>query len=184
MNMDYQYEYEYQEDKPQINWDLLWMVLGCLLGTLFVNLFLADSVVQNGEVYSLLAMMKGQSLPSGSELFVYLAGRRGMLLLLLLFLFYLFSRRVASFFTLLFLGFLFGVTLSMQVMISGIAGIFYWLLAALPQGIFYLLAVFYLAKNVRKKHRLFVAAVVMLLFFLGILCESYINLRLLQFFSL
>lgn len=181
MNMDYQYEY--QMEKPQMNWDLLWLVLGCLLGTLFVNLFLSDIVVQNGEVYSLLALMKGQSLPSGGELFVYLAGRRGILLLLLLVLFYLFSRRVASFFTLLFLGFLFGVTLSTQVMISGIAGIFYWLLAALPQGVFYLLAIFYLVKNVRKKHRLLVAAMVMLLFFLGIFCESYINVRLLKFFS-
>lgn len=182
MNMDYQYEYEIE--RPQINWNLLWMVLGCLLGTLFVNLFLSDIVVQNDEIYSLLALMKAQALPSGGELFVYLIGRRGMLLLLLLFLFYLFSRRVASFFALLFLGFLFGVTISIQVIISGIAGIFYWLLAALPQGIFYMLAVFYLATYVRRKHRLLVAAMVMVLFFLGILSESYLNLHLLKFFSL
>lgn len=161
----------------------LCLVAGVILGSLFINLFMDEIVKNNISTYSFERMLTGNLVLNSSELFVYLLGRRGVQFILVVIILLLFPAGVSRGLLLLTLGGILGAVVSMQVICSGAKGILSFLLVIFPQAICYLGGIFYSLYTWKRKNHFGVLLVLFGSFLLGIVLESFVNGKLLNFFT-
>lgn len=161
---------------------LLCLVIGVILGSLFINLFMGEILRNNLSSYSLERLLDAQNSINSSELFVYLLGRRSFQLLLVIVVLILFPPRISQVLLLLSLGGILGAVVSMQTICQGIVGIFQFLLVILPQALCYLGGILYALFAWSKRNHFGTFIITTALFLLGILLESFVNCKILNFF--
>ena len=162
------------------SFDMLALVIGNLFGTLLSNSALKNYVFNHVEQLSIREqLLNGENCPS-LELWIYVFGRRSILLLLLLVILAFFSTECGRILLCFLLGACLGLTFCVELLADGVSGVLFYILALFPQWIFYVLAMFSFL-YFRKQGKRFLSFLgIGSLFFIGIFCESYVQNALFQ----
>ena len=159
------------------------LMLGNVIGTLFVNLLLGDEVLDIARSLSIKGVLEEVLSVNQGELLVFVIEQRFLELLLLVVLMQIFSVKLCSKFFFMILGFIVGVIVSVESIAYGIQGMVFVILLILPALAFYGGAVLCYLLAYEKGMKVKRCISLLVLFAMGIIVEVYVTPELVQLIS-